>query len=103
MSKTVEQQIEKSRNLLKGLNKHLHETGDKSISGNELKSTEDSLKGLEELSNKIELLRNQLNPMVKEMNLKLAELKRVYGEQKKIIKENYPMERWSDYGVPDKR
>ena len=103
MSKTVETQIEKSRNLISGLRKHLKETGDKQLSEHELAATEDSLNQLEKISNEIECLREQLNPMVKEMNSMLASVKEVYGEQKKIIKGRYPMERWIEYGVPDKR
>ena len=103
MSKTVEIQIEKSRILLTGLKQHLKESGGTEISVNELKSTEESLNELESLSSDIDRLREELNPKVKDANHKLAVIKRIYSEQKKIIKSRYPMERWADYGVPDKR
>ena len=44
-----------------------------------------------------------LNAKVKDVNLRLDQMKQLYGEQKKIIKGRYPMDRWADYGVPDKR
>ncbi len=103
MSKTVETQIEKSRNLIAGLKKHLKETGDTQISAKDLNDMEASLTKLENVSSEIDRLRDQLNPMVKEMNNMLASVKNVYAEQKKIIKGKYPMERWLEYGVPDKR
>lgn len=103
MSKTVEVQIEKSRNLINGLKKHLKESGDRSITIKELDATESSLKELKNLSNEIDRLRERLNPLVKEVNRRLTEVKKVYAEQKKIIKGRYQMERWADYGVPDKK
>ena len=30
-------------------------------------------------------------------------VKETYSEAKKVIKGNYPQERWIDYGIPDKR
>ncbi len=103
MSKTVEIQIEKSRNLISGLRKHLKETGDRQVTEKDLSSFESSLAELAHISAEIDRLRERLNPMVKEMNSKLLSVKELYGEQKKIIKGKYPMERWQEYGVPDKR
>ena len=103
MSKTVETQIEKSRSLLAGLRRHLKESGDSQISEHEILNTENALKQLEQVCCEIDRLREQLNPKVKEMNNMLTAAKETYAEQKKIIKGKYPIERWAEYGVPDKR
>ena len=58
---------------------------------------------LETRSKEVDAIREQLNAKVKDVNLRLDQMKQLYGEQKKIIKGRYPMDRWADYGVPDKR
>ena len=103
MSKTVDIQIEKCRNLLNGLKKHLNESGDKSISYETLEATKSALNELETRSKEVDAIREQLNAKVKDVHLRLDQMKQLYGEQKKIIKGRYPMDRWADYGVPDKR
>ena len=103
MSKTVDIQIEKCRNLLNGLKKHLNESGDTSISYETLEATKSALNELETRSKEVDAIREQLNAKVKDVNLRLDQMKQLYGEQKKIIKGRYPMDRWADYGVPDKR
>lgn len=103
MSKTVDIQIEKSRNLLNGLKKHLNETGDKAISSEELLATAFELNELQARSKEVDALREDLNDKVKDVNHRLDEMKQRYAVQKKIIKGRYPMDRWADYGVPDKR
>ncbi len=103
MSKTVNIQIEKSRNLLVGLEKHLRESVDTQVTNEEIKETESLLEELARISAECDRLRAELSPKVKEMNNLLTKVKQVCTEQKKIIKGRYPQERWADYGVPDKR
>ena len=89
--------------MLNGLKKHLNESGDKSVSYETLEATKSALNELESRSKEVDAIREQLNAKVKDVNLRLDEMKQLYGEQKKIIKGRYPMDRWADYGVPDKR
>lgn len=89
--------------MLNGLKKHLNESGDKSISYETLEATTSALNELESRSKEVDAIREQLNAKVKDVNLRLDQMKQLYGEQKKIIKGRYPMDRWADYGVPDKR
>ena len=102
MSKTVELQIEKSRHLVEGLHKHLNGMGG-GITGDEIKSMEQSLKELEMANDEIDRLREELTPKVKHMNEVSARVKEAYIEKKRTLKGYYPQERWADYGIPDKR
>lgn len=102
MSKTVELQIEKSRHLIEGLRKHLSGMGG-GVTSDEINSMELSLKELESANADIDRLREELTPKVKRMNEVLARVKEAYTNKKKTLKGYYPQERWTDYGIPDKR
>lgn len=102
MSKTVELQIEKSRNLVEGLRKHLNGNGG-GVSNDEINSMEQSIKDLEAANAEVDRLREELTPKVKKMNEVLAQVKEAYAEKKKTLKGYYPQERWAEYGIPDKR
>jgi len=102
MSKTVEQQIEKSRHLVEGLRKHLSGIGG-GVTNDEIGQMEQSLKELEVANAEVDRLREELTPKVKQMNEVLARVKEAYADKKKTLKGYYPQERWADYGIPDKR
>ena len=103
MSKTIETQIEKSRNLIEGLRRHVKEQGEHGITNGEINEMEQTLRQLEEANAEVDRLREELSPKVKQMNEILNSVKVAYGETKKTLKGYYPQERWADYGVPDKR
>ncbi|MBQ9357548.1 MAG: hypothetical protein IJT98_09725 [Prevotella sp.] len=102
MSKTVELQIEKSRNLLEGLHKHLNGNGS-GVTNNEVAEMEQNLKELEAANAEVDRLRDELSPKVKHMNDVWTRVKEAYADKKKTLKGFYPQERWADYGIPDKR
>ncbi|MBR1388006.1 MAG: hypothetical protein IJ569_00075 [Prevotella sp.] len=103
MSKTIEIQIEKSRNLIEGLRRHVKEQGERGVSNGEINEMEQALNQLEEANAEVDRLREELSPKVKRMNDILASVKTAYTDTKKTLKGYYPQERWADYGVPDKR
>jgi len=103
MSKTVEQQIEKSRNLIGGLRKHLSTGVGGGVNSNEIDSMEQALTELEAANKEVDRLRDELAPKVKHMNDVLAQVKVAYAEKKKTLKGYYAQEQWADYGIPDKR
>ena len=103
MSKTVEQQIEKGRDLVAGMRKHVNELGEIGISNTEIDQMEQSLSELAAANEEVDRLRGELQPKVKHMNDVLAAVKASYAGAKKTLKGYYPQERWADYGVPDKR
>lgn len=103
MSKTVEIQIEKSRNLVEGLRRHVKEMGEHGVTNDEINAMEQAVKQLEAANAEVDRLREDLKPKVKVMNDVMNRVKEAYTEKKKTLKSYYPQERWMDYGVPDKR
>ena len=103
MSKTTEIQIEKSRNLIEGLKRHVREMGERGISNEEINQMERAVAQLAEANAEVDRLREELSPKVKEMKEKMAVVKAAYVESKKTLKGYYPQERWPDYGIQDKR
>lgn len=103
MSKTTEIQIEKSRNLIEGLRRHVREMGERGVSANEINEMEQAVSQLAEVNEEVDRLREELSPKVKKMNQMLAAVKSAYTESKKMLKGYYPQERWPEYGIPDKR
>ena len=103
MSKTTEIQIEKSRNLIEGLRRHVKEMGERAISTSKINEMESVISQLAEVNAEVDSLREQLNPKVKKMNNLMTIVKAAYAESKKSLKGYYPQERWADYGIPDKR
>ena len=102
MSKTVEIQIEKSRNLIEGLRKHLNGKGP-GVTSAEIASMEQSVNELAATNAEVERLRAELAPIVKHMNEVMETVKTVHAEKKKMLKNCYPQEQWASYGIPDKR
>ena len=103
MSKTTEIQIEKSRNLIEGLRRHVREMGERGVSSDEINEMEKTVEMLSEANAEVDRLREALSPKVKKMNDLLTLVKASYSESKKTLKGYYPQERWPDYGIPDKR
>ena len=103
MSKAVEIQIEKSRNLVEGLRRHVKEMGEHGVTNDEINAMEQAVKQLEAANAEVDRLREDLKPKVKVMNDVMNRVKEAYTEKKKTLKGYYPQERWMDYGVPDKR
>ncbi len=103
MSKTIEIQVEKSRNLIAGLRKHVSEKGEQGINNQQINEMEVALGQLKQMNDEVERLREELTPKVKQMNDMLSAVKTVYSDTKKMLKDCYPQERWPEYGIPDKR
>lgn len=103
MAKTVELQIEKSRNLIEGLRKHLNGGIGGGVTNDEIEQMSQQLKALEEANAEVDRLREELAPKVKEMNRIFGDVKATYADMKKTLKGYYPQEQWLSYGIPDKR
>ena len=102
MSKTVEIQIEKSRNLIEGLRKHLNGIGG-GVTNEEIDAMQQAVSELTAANDEVARLREELTPKVKQMIAVMDRVKEAYAEKKKTLKGYYPQERWADYGVPDQR
>lgn len=103
MSKTTEIQIEKSRNLIEGLRRHVREMGERGTSSAKINEMEKTVAMLSEANAEVDRLREELTPKVKKMNELMTIVKVSYAESKKTLKGYHPQERWPDYGIPDKR
>jgi hypothetical protein len=77
--------------------------GERGISNNEINEMEKTVEMLSEANSEVDRLREELAPKVKKMNNLMSLVKASYAESKKTIKGYYPQERWTDYGIPDKR
>ena len=96
MSKTTEVQIEKSRNLIEGLRRHVREMGERGISNTEINEMEKTVAMLTDANAEVDRLRAELTPKVKKMNDLMTIVKASYAESKKTLKGYYPQERWPD-------
>ena len=99
MSKTIDLQIEKSQVLIEGLNNNIAELGSKGIYAEKLTAMGNDLATLKKMNNECDALREELAGRVKQMKC----VKDDFAAHKRIIKCNYPQERWINYGVQDKR
>ncbi len=102
MSKTTELQIEKSRNLIEGLHKHLAGKGG-GVTNKEIGEMEQDIRDLTAANAEVERLREELRPKFKRMNEAMARVKEAYAAKKRVLKGYYTQEHWAEYGIPDKR
>lgn len=103
VSKTIEQQIEKSRMLITGFRRNINVLSDRGVTEAELNAMDVELRKLVEINAECDKLREELSVKVKNMNSILNVVKDSFFNYKKIIKQNYSQERWIDFGVADKR
>lgn len=103
MSKTIDQQIEKSNTLVNALKHSFAEVSSKGVKMNDLDELVNQLEKLQASSKQTDELRAKLTAQVQTTNNILARVKEQYKEIKDIIRVNYPQEKWVNYGVLDKR
>ena len=103
MSKTIELQIEKSQTLIEGLSSNIAELRSKGVRDESLNAMSNDLVTLKKINDECDALREDLSVKVKEMNVVLKRVKDAFADHKRIVKSNYPQERWINYGVQDKR
>ena len=103
MSKTVDSQIEKSKFLIQGLRNNLEAVKGFGFTAKQLDDMERQLDDLAKASDETEAAYAVLDEKRKKMNAILDSAKEVFIERKKVIKANYPQEKWINFGVQDKR
>lgn len=103
MSKTVELQVSKSMLLINALKKKYADVKDKGVKMVDLEDMEIQLEKLQKASKEVEEMRARLSEKVKTTNAILGQIKQSYQSTKEIIRNNYPQERWQEFGVIDKR
>ncbi len=102
MSKTADVLIEKNRNLINGLRKHLSE-GCQGITNQDIIAMEQVVDSLGVISKECDELREQLAPKIKHTTELMAKVKTTYANTKCVIRNSYPQEKWAEYGLADKR
>ena len=103
MSKTVDLQIEKSRFLIQGLKNNLAVVKDYGFTETELQAMDKQLDELAKASADTDAAYAVLDEKRKKMNGILDQVKEAFTDKKKVIKANYPQEKWINFGVQDKR
>lgn len=105
MTKTIELQVGKTSELIRGLRDNLGELASRGVNveAGELDALESNLNALLQSSNECEALRKELSAKVKVTNEELRTVKDKYLQLKKGVKENFLQEEWQRFGVSDKR
>lgn len=103
MSKTYLDQVSKTKALIEGLRKNYDQVKGLGITQEELSKLESAVQEGEKLNAEVERLRAETSEAVSVANHKLAEIKEGTAALKRIVKLNIDMNRWMDFGVPDKR
>ncbi len=102
MNKIYSDQIEKAKNLVKGVAANAAELQGRGIP-TDMSKVEETYKALIEASDKQEAAEKALNECRDKAHELLAELKELYISAKDPIKQAYPLEQWARFGRPDKR
>lgn len=102
MNKIYFDQIEKAKSLVEGVQKQKDVLQQKGITVEVSKLTA-LQQALVESSKKQEEAEQNLKKLRDEAHSCLETLKNAYNELKTPIKNNFPMEQWNSFGIPDKR
>ncbi|MDO4159245.1 MAG: hypothetical protein Q4D41_02175 [Prevotellaceae bacterium] len=103
MSKTYLDQIQKAQALVSGVRKNYERIMPGSVSLDELSRLEAIMKEGEELNTEIDNLRALTSAKVAEANKRLVMVKSRTSEIKSLIKKNFDITQWQDFGIMDKR
>jgi len=103
MSKTIDLQIEKCRQLVDGFRRNLQKLSDKGVTESQLDELSKRLDELKKANDECEAIRKELTEKVRQMNVILLDVKEEYQAKKRLVKGYYPMDEWIDFGIPDKR
>ena len=103
MSKTFEANAEKALTLASSLKKHFNEVENLGISREVLNKLESNAKKAIEMNREVDALRETVSEKLHKANDKLSEVKDLAMDYRKIVKTNFPQEKWEHYGVMDKR
>lgn len=103
MSKTYLDQMDKAKMLVGGLRKNYEQVKNLGIHSEDLATLEKNIAEGEKLNEEVERLRAEISGVLAQAHQKLSEVKETTVLLKRIVKQNYDMSRWMDFGVPDKR
>jgi uncharacterized protein (UPF0305 family) len=103
MSKVIEDNIEKAKALAGGLTAKLALVKDKGIDEAFVSRIEAEMRDLVARNDELERRRKDFHDYAHATNEVLDEMKQQIKTAKKIVKMNYPQEKWIQFGISDKR
>ena len=103
MSKTFETNAEKALTMALNLKKHFNEVEHLGVSREVLNKLESNAKKAITMNKEVDALRETVSEKLHKANEKLSEVKDLAMNYRKIIKMNFPQEKWERYGIMDKR
>lgn len=103
MSKTFENQAIKAKTLAEEMKKHLNVLSANGVKQENLDSLINACEEAIKMSQEVDKLRQEVSEKLHEANVALSNVKDQYYELRTIIKSNYPLEKWSEFGLMDKR
>lgn len=103
MSKTVETQIDKCRRLIAGASGRIDELNKLGVCESQLSDLDANLSRLAAMSSDCEAVREQLHDKIAAMHQVLDDVKASFLSIKGTIKQNYPQEEWTKWGIDDRR
>lgn len=103
MSKTFEQNAGKALMMVDGIKNHLDEASSLGVKADVLDALKAKAEKAIEMIREVESLRAVVSEKLQNANSCLAEVKEEAQLLRQLIKSNYPLERWSDFGIMDKR
>lgn len=103
MSKTFEANAEKALTMASSLKKHFNEVEHLGVSRDVLNKLESNAKKAIDMNKEVDALRETVSEKLHKANEKLSEVKDLAMEYRKIVKMNFPQEKWERYGIMDKR
>lgn len=103
MSKTFEQNAGKALMMVAGIKKHPDEATALGIKAETLDALNLKAEKAIEMIREVDALRAVVSEKLQNANSCLAEVKEEAQLIRQLIKSNYPLERWCDFGIMDKR
>ena len=103
MSKTFETNAEKALTMALSLKEHFNEVEHLGVSREVLNKLESNAKKAITMNKEVDALRETVSEKLHKANEKLSEVKDLAMNYRKIIKMNFPQEKWERYGIMDKR
>lgn len=103
MSKTFETNAEKALTMASCLKRHFNEVEHLGVSREILNKLESNSKRAIEMNREVDNLRETVSEKLHKANDKLKEVKDLAMNYRKMVKMNFPQEKWERYGIMDKR
>jgi predicted nucleic acid-binding Zn-ribbon protein len=103
MSKVINDQIQKTENLIVGLRNNLAQVKGFMIDEQSINELESDISTLNVTNQKLERLLEEARPISKDATAKLADVKTKFMALKKKVKLNVDPSKWEQFGIADKR